>query len=100
MQVSLSFTKKVIFVVIDKKKRPVSVWVSSSKVIPYCLSLICAYAIVILLVVCLQFSIHTAQGCLSLFHRLTRRQTTLICVSFYGELICLAYEITRGSKIG
>lgn len=60
--------------------------------VPYCLSLICAYAIVILLVVRLWFSIHTVQ-------RLTRGQTTLLFVILCADVIRLAYDINTGNSV-
>lgn len=66
-----------------------------SNVIPHCLNLICAHAIVVLLVVCLWFSIHTAQGLLTLFCRLTSGQAALICISLHGKVIHRAYNAER-----
>lgn len=57
-------------------------------VIPNWLSLICAYAIVILLVVCLWLYIYTAQGLLSLCQWLTRELVTPI---FVFKVTCLGY---------
>lgn len=62
-----------------------------SRVVPHCLSLLCAHAVVILLVVSLWFPVHAARRRLSL--RLTGGQIALSFVLF------LAYRVNGGTDL-
>lgn len=68
-------------------------FVGFSTVVPFCLSLICACAIVILLV-CLRFLVRVAQRLFSLCCRLTGGQTALIFVN-----LCYCIRATMKTQI-